>query len=518
MALPLRAEDDNTAEIVHVLESAYGRNDAALRRAVPYAAAIAPAVIDLVEKAANGVYLLPQQQNLLYWGVHILAAGRRTELCQPLLRLAQSEDHAYLDDLFGDSITETLKRVVISVFDGDSDLLLTAAANCSAESYVRWGLLCAIARLTFDGVIPRSSTSSFLARFERESLAVADDPAWEGWQEAVIYLGFEELHERVWQAWDDGRIPEGISSRDYWERQIAIVRALAPGDPGVFNIERLSPIADPVEPLRWVQTDAEMAARQERPSKGRFGPDPAPNVALDKRDEHWLGGFLSSRHVPASTMSLEEIDGYFCAITICPSVITPDEYIPNLWNLNSETPAAPNFDSEAQAEYVNTLITRHMNAITQRMEAGYPPGLILGSRYDENQGLAWALGFARGAALRAPDWAARTDEDEGARNLLGTIATIVDPETDDREPWPESLRSRFFERLPLILLRVHHAWRGRDVSKFKQADVDIDRTNRRREPRVDGPKIGRNEPCTCGSGKKYKRCCGSEEKRSVTGE
>ena len=25
---------------------------------------------------------------------------------------------------------------------------------------------------------------------------------------------------------------------------------------------------------------------------------------------------------------------------------------------------------------------------------------------------------------------------------------------------------------------------------------------------VKGPKIGRNDPCTCGSGKKYKKCCG----------
>ena len=23
------------------------------------------------------------------------------------------------------------------------------------------------------------------------------------------------------------------------------------------------------------------------------------------------------------------------------------------------------------------------------------------------------------------------------------------------------------------------------------------------------PKIGRNDPCTCGSGKKYKKCCGA---------
>lgn len=25
----------------------------------------------------------------------------------------------------------------------------------------------------------------------------------------------------------------------------------------------------------------------------------------------------------------------------------------------------------------------------------------------------------------------------------------------------------------------------------------------------EGPKIGRNDPCTCGSGKKYKKCCGA---------
>lgn len=27
-------------------------------------------------------------------------------------------------------------------------------------------------------------------------------------------------------------------------------------------------------------------------------------------------------------------------------------------------------------------------------------------------------------------------------------------------------------------------------------------------PVISGPKAGRNEPCPCGSGKKYKKCCG----------
>lgn len=31
-----------------------------------------------------------------------------------------------------------------------------------------------------------------------------------------------------------------------------------------------------------------------------------------------------------------------------------------------------------------------------------------------------------------------------------------------------------------------------------------------RDPVINsGPKIGRNDPCTCGSGKKYKKCCGT---------
>ena len=28
--------------------------------------------------------------------------------------------------------------------------------------------------------------------------------------------------------------------------------------------------------------------------------------------------------------------------------------------------------------------------------------------------------------------------------------------------------------------------------------------------RKDEPKVGRNDPCPCGSGRKYKKCCGAE--------
>ena len=34
--------------------------------------------------------------------------------------------------------------------------------------------------------------------------------------------------------------------------------------------------------------------------------------------------------------------------------------------------------------------------------------------------------------------------------------------------------------------------------------------NNKKQPIKHGPKIKRNDPCPCGSGKKYKNCCGSE--------
>lgn len=43
-------------------------------------------------------------------------------------------------------------------------------------------------------------------------------------------------------------------------------------------------------------------------------------------------------------------------------------------------------------------------------------------------------------------------------------------------------------------------------SKVKQKELYMEQ--KKSGTIVKGPKIGRNDPCPCGSGKKYKRCCG----------
>jgi uncharacterized protein YecA (UPF0149 family) len=46
-----------------------------------------------------------------------------------------------------------------------------------------------------------------------------------------------------------------------------------------------------------------------------------------------------------------------------------------------------------------------------------------------------------------------------------------------------------------------------EINDFIRADND-DFGNHDGQPIIKPPKIGRNDPCSCGSGKKYKKCCG----------
>jgi preprotein translocase subunit SecA len=56
--------------------------------------------------------------------------------------------------------------------------------------------------------------------------------------------------------------------------------------------------------------------------------------------------------------------------------------------------------------------------------------------------------------------------------------------------------------------------RDKMLNKLKARNPDWDDGNNDEEEKLEPlrraePKIGRNDPCPCGSGKKYKKCCGA---------
>jgi yecA family protein len=502
MAVPVRQEPaDTAAGLVEQLKNARGRpSDAVLRRAVSCAAQIAPAVIELVEKAADDVYLTPAQANLLFWGVHALGGARRTELCRPLLLLLQNLDDESLHIHFGDGLADTVCRVIISVFDGEMDMLFATIAHRCQSDFARWGLLSALARLTFDGAIPRDRTLQILDRFEREPLAEPGAVAWEGWLQCVVYLGFEELHDRFRHAWSEGRMCDEISSLDDWEQQIAIVRAMAPGDPGLLDRDKLTAVNDPAEMLRWLASDAEVA-------NGDVLPDDDPAIGiLRSYEREWLEGFLLSKHVPVTAMTVERLDGYFTALAICPSEVERSEYWPPLWNYDDEADAEPSYDTAEQESYVTDLLDRYIEAVKLRIAAGHPhPGLYVAADDDDEEERNWAAGFIRGVVVCAPLWRDRAEADEDCRMFMNAVYTVATGQVAGAEQsFSPRERTAFFKKLPTLLRYLHRTWRGLPAIRPPAAGASSEDTWRRF-----GRKIGRNEPCPCGSGKKYKRCCGS---------
>jgi yecA family protein len=492
LALPEQATDP-VAAIIQELEAAEYRPDAVLRRAVEHADSIAPSVIALVEKAAEGIYLLPKQQRLLFWGLHVLAAARCTALYRPLLRLLGLDRAEYLDDLFGNALTESLPRVLISTFDGDAAPLFELCSQKSADEHLRWGVFDAIARLTFDGAIPRPTTVEFLSRFERENLANPGEAAWEGWQDAIALLGIEELHDRVRATWRDERSLTEPSDQEIIEERFARALALAPGDPELFNHHGRQPIDDPAEALAW--TASESPEKESTP----FGPEPAADIALQAFEIRWLSGFLISSKVPETALTLESIDGLFCALNVGPSAPS-SEYMPVIWNPEDDADPndGPTYDSPEQAEYVVGLLNRYWNSIARRLDAGSPHWPVLERQPDELDARYWAGGFLLGVSTRAQVWETRKGN-EFVMAFLQMIVTLGMNEEDLHENEIDlEIREKLVDALPIQLVRIYHLWHGRE-------DPFPPPTPTRYEDR----KVGRNELCPCGSGKKFKRCCGS---------
>ena len=93
---------------------------------------------------------------------------------------------------------------------------------------------------------------------------------------------------------------------------------------------------------------------------------------------------------------------------------------------------------------------------------------------------------------------------EGAEWLGLEIVSCTAGQAGDSEGWVEFI-ARFREKDGV---KQHHE-RSRFESEngrwyYVEGDTPKPQTRRHEQPRV-----GRNEPCPCGSGKKFKRCCGA---------
>lgn len=195
-----------------------------------------------------------------------------------------------------------------------------------------------------------------------------------------------------------------------------------------------------------------------------------------------------------TAMLLSELDGFLAGVVICPDMILPSEWLPVA--LDPEEEGDPVLEHENDIR----LILRHYNAVLRDLDRGRYASLFdIDILHGEILWELWIEGFERAMALRPDVWNDLLyDPDENVlRALLGLrrLIAMTDAETDSSDELTALLSKAAPDLIPNWVQTLHTACMSDSVNQFSNVPAM-------------STKVGRNEPCPCGSGKKYKKCCG----------
>lgn len=202
-----------------------------------------------------------------------------------------------------------------------------------------------------------------------------------------------------------------------------------------------------------------------------------------------------------SSMNLEQLDGFLSALICGPELVLPSKYLPMIWGDKSV------FEDASSAQEFLSLLMRHWNAVADTLNSGelYLP-LLLEDESGITHGNDWANGFMRGMEFGKEDWALLLDDEDHGGSLVAIFALANEHNPDPKmRPYKDPISAELRETL--IASAVAGTMQIYRYFKAKRSIVNDPLGNMPTFLRT-MPKIGRNDPCPCGSGKKFKQCCG----------
>ena len=198
-------------------------------------------------------------------------------------------------------------------------------------------------------------------------------------------------------------------------------------------------------------------------------------------------------------MLISELDGFLAGILVCPDLIMPSEWLPLVWG-GGDDDAAPVFESTKHAEKLIGLIMQHYNATANDLQRGrFAPVFDIDTRHDDVLWEIWIDGFETAMRLRPQSWVEIAESDEETRAALAGLITLAEVNRGDSS-LAEAKIHDLTENAPDLIaywIAILNAWR---ISPHGVSQPGT--------PTPPSRKVGSNDPCPCGSGKKYKKCCG----------
>ncbi len=231
----------------------------------------------------------------------------------------------------------------------------------------------------------------------------------------------------------------------------------------------------------------------------------------------FLTHFLSREDAPEHVMDVVMLDGYLAAVVSGPNLIMPSEMLRWVWDSENGQEGA-HFKDQAEAEKVMELITKQWNAIVQTLTQSptqYAPLMEQNaSKVDKGSAMlaGWCAGYYKGMLIDMRAWSPLL---LGQPQLLSTVllyGTADGLEALVRLNADEAAQKAAVKGLADMARQVHAHWltQRRQQEASGQVPKPIRYAAEPSHPmRRDSPKLGRNDPCHCGSGRKYKHCHGA---------
>jgi uncharacterized protein len=238
-----------------------------------------------------------------------------------------------------------------------------------------------------------------------------------------------------------------------------------------------------------------------------------PLAFLDADDASTLSGFLAAPERPTETLSYHQLQGFLYGVCCSPEMVPPADWIGAIFDDESA-----GYASEQEASAVLDLLMNLYNAVNASTTADHSPlppdcGFredLMQNFQDEAPICQWSQGFMAASEWLQDVWDQYVDEDDeelgSVMMVLGLFASLEFAESvvDEGEPTDGEGRRLTLPEFAAIAREMfddamlEFADLGRGMQQAQPAG-----------PAADAIKVGRNAPCPCGSGRKYKNCCGS---------
>jgi uncharacterized protein len=250
------------------------------------------------------------------------------------------------------------------------------------------------------------------------------------------------------------------------------------------------------------EVEMELGLREQRETPAAYGwfkdeaevfpPPSLESVPKDISGAEWEERVMQFLNFYGNEYSLEtvtELHGLFTAIGCSPEPVRPAAWLPAIWGGEEYEPEWPDVQS---LQVFLELIMPFYNSVMQELQTvdnftiPFTKGHFEGT--DFTYFASWCGGFLQGVDVGGFP----VMDIPGVIPFLDTLEAVVDnDEASFAMSAAETMRKE--RQLNETVRKIYRLGRGERVTIQPIVHTEI--------------KVGRNDPCPCGSGKKYKKCC-----------